>query len=385
MAITTNTEWVKTESHEGVYFNAVKYDEGGSIWDQISKANVTDEPTLVIGIGGLGNKTVDMIKGEYIKRIYDPERKIRFLAVDTCADDLNQLTYLNDKGKGVGEEKIFFEPTADPQFLHFVETVKNPANRKSQAVWMDPQMDSDLSFDGKGASRCRQMGRLYLSIGKCYQGICGKLTNVFNDFNTNFHNEVPRVILIAGVCSGTGSGCILDVSYLINKLAYEILGGNWKGDFNAFIYAPVPSSNIPSEDRKLFENHFIAAMKEINNFIRSDVTKNKYTFEHDEGVDTSTNSIFKSCTIVQGHGGAAGALLTLDEVKRNVADFVVSSLSKFQVVGQNYPSINSAIDGNVAHYNRSTCRQLIANKPNLPIDTGYNYRAMGFKTVRYPI
>lgn len=389
MAITPNNEWVKTESHEGAYFNAVKYDEGGSIWDQISKADATDEPTLVIGIGGLGNKTVDMIKGECVKRINDKKRKIRFLAVDTCADDLNQLEYLNDKGKGTGEEKIFFLPPANGQFLRFAETVKDPVNRKSQAKWMDPQMgDSDLDFNGKGAGRCRQMGRLYLSIGKCYQDICGRLASIFNDFNTNFKDQIPRVILIAGVCSGTGSGCILDISYLISKIAKNILHGNWQGNLNAFIYAPVPSANRAGDydgDEALFKNHFIAAMKEINNFIKSDVTNNEYTFEHDNGVDTSRKSIFKSCTIVQGHGGAAGALLTLDEVRRNVADFIVSSLSKFEVANQDYTSISSAIDGNVKHYNKDTCESLTRANPNLPIDTGYNYRAMGFKTVRYPI
>lgn len=385
MAITPNNEWVKTESHEGAYFNAVKYDEGGSIWDQISKADATDEPTLVIGIGGLGNKTVDMIKGECVKRINNKERKIRFLAVDTCADDLKQLEYLNDKGRGTGEEKIFFLPPSQDQFLHFAETVKDPVNRKSQAKWMDPQIKLNLGFNGNGAGHCRQMGRLYLSIGKCYKDICVKLASIFNDFNTDFKDQIPRVILIAGVCSGTGSGCILDISYLISKIAKEILGANWHGNLNAFIYAPVPNPHKSKEEEALFKNHFIATMKEINNFLQSDVTKNEYTFEHDEGVDTFRKSIFKSCTIVQGHGGAAGALLTLDEVRRNVADFVVSSLSKFEVNGQPYPSISSAIDGNVEFYNEKTCEKLLKANPNFPVDTGYNYRAMGFKTVRYPI
>lgn len=103
MAIHPDASWTHTEDNIGTYFNAVKYSEGGSIWEEVAKAEVTDEPTFIIGVGGLANSTVDQIKGKYIKRINDPHRKIRFLAVDTCGDDLSQLQYLNDVGNGTGE------------------------------------------------------------------------------------------------------------------------------------------------------------------------------------------------------------------------------------------------------------------------------------------
>ena len=384
MAINPDKTWTHTDDTIGTYFNAVKYNEGGSIWEEVAKAEVTDEPTFIIGVGGLANSTVDQIKGKYIKRINDPQRKIQFLAVDTCGDDLSQLSYLNDVGKGTGAEKLYFTPPATDEYANLVKTVHSEANHKPQAKWCDPFLDKSQKFDGTGASKCRQKGRLYLSIQDCYNTTLTKLKNVFNYFKNTFKNSHVRVILIAGVCSGTGSGCIIDLSYLINKAADSILGAAWQSDIDAFIYGPIPSVSADTDKWKLHCNHFIATMKEINNFM-SENTKNQYTFPNETGTDTSDKCIFKSCTIVQGYTGNAGTTLSLDEVRENLEDYVVSALSKTQITGNNYVSISSAIDGNALAMANLSYSGLKSYNPMYPTDTGYFYRAMGFKTVRYPI
>ena len=73
MAIYPDASWTHTEDTIGKYFNAVKYSEGGSIWEEVAKAEVNDEPTLIVGIGGLANSTVNQIKEKYIRRINDPQ------------------------------------------------------------------------------------------------------------------------------------------------------------------------------------------------------------------------------------------------------------------------------------------------------------------------
>lgn len=156
MAIHPDASWTHTEDNIGTYFNAVKYSEGGSIWEEVAKAEVTDEPTFIIGVGGLANSTVDQIKGKYIKRINDPHRKIRFLAVDTCGDDLSQLQYLNDVGNGTGEEKLYFIPPATEEYINLVKTVHDETKNKPQAAWCDPFLNEAHQFDGTGASKCRQ-------------------------------------------------------------------------------------------------------------------------------------------------------------------------------------------------------------------------------------
>lgn len=384
MAIHPDASWTHTEDNIGTYFNAVKYSEGGSIWEEVAKAEVTDEPTFIIGVGGLANSTVDQIKGKYIKRINDPHRKIRFLAVDTCGDDLSQLQYLNDVGNGTGEEKLYFIPPATEEYINLVKTVHDETKNKPQAAWCDPFLNEAHQFDGTGASKCRQKGRLYLSILNCYNDTLAKLKSVFTDFNLSFPGSHVRVILIAGVCSGTGSGCIIDLSYLINNAAKQVLGGAWQNDIDAFIYGPIPSAGISDKYWKLSCNHFIATMKEINNFMSAN-TKNQYTFPNEVKEDVSNDCIFKTCTIVQGYTDNAGLMLTREQVQENLEDYVVSALSKTQIAGTTFTSISSAIEGNVLAVNNQSYSNLKASNINLPTDTGYFYLAMGFKTVRYPI
>ena len=52
---------------------------------------------------------------------------------------------------------------------------------------------------------------------------------------------------------------------------------------------------------------------------------------------------------------------------------------------KNYVSISSAIDGNINTTNEVSYKQVKGDNPNLPTDTGYFYRAVGFKTIHYPI
>lgn len=380
MAIYPDASWTHTEDTIGKYFNAVKYSEGGSIWEEVAKAEVNDEPTLIVGIGGLANSTVNQIKEKYIRRINDPQKKIHFMAIDTCRSDLAKLNYLSDS------EKFFFDPPASDPYINLIDTVLTESNNKPQIKWCDPNLSTSIQFNGNGADRTRQAGRLYLSIRKCYNDILNKIDDIFKYFNNKFNGTHVRVILIAGVCSGTGSGCIIDISYLINEVAKNVIGGLWQSNISAFIYGPIPSfkdpKDLPSWERSC--RHFIATMKEVNNFMSKD-TGNQYVFQHENGTASSNDRIFDSCTIVQGYTDDAGVVLNDEQVQKSLEDYVIASLSKTNIEGKNYVSISSAIDGNINTTNEVSYKQVKGDNPNLPTDTGYFYRAVEFKTIHYPI
>ena len=380
MAIYPDASWTHTEDTIGKYFNAVKYSEGGSIWEEVAKAEVNDEPTLIVGIGGLANSTVNQIKEKYIRRINDPQKKIHFMAIDTCRSDLADLNYLSDS------EKFFFNPPATDEYINLINTVLTESNNRPQIKWCDPNLSKSILFNGNGADRTRQAGRLYLSVQNCYNGILNKIDNVFKYFNNKFIKTRVRVILIAGVCSGTGSGCIIDISYLINEVAKNVIGGLWQNNISAFIYGPISSlkdpGDLPSWER--FCRHFIATMKEINNFMSKD-TGNQYVFQHENGTASSNDRIFDSCTIVQGYTDDAGVVLNDEQVQKSLEDYVIASLSKTNIENTDYVSISSAIDGNINTTNEVSYQQVKNNNTNLPTDTGYFYRAVGFKTIHYPI
>lgn len=138
MAIYPDASWTHTEDTIGKYFNAVKYSEGGSIWEEVAKAEVNDEPTLIVGIGGLANSTVNQIKEKYIRRINDPQKKIHFMAIDTCRSDLAKLNYLSDS------EKFFFDPPASDPYINLIDTVLTESNNKPQIKWCDPNLSTSI-------------------------------------------------------------------------------------------------------------------------------------------------------------------------------------------------------------------------------------------------
>ena len=55
---------------------------GGSVLDLFRKAKATQTPTLIVGLGGLGGRTLNRIKKKYIEYIDDPDGIIQFLAMD---------------------------------------------------------------------------------------------------------------------------------------------------------------------------------------------------------------------------------------------------------------------------------------------------------------
>ena len=391
----------KTKNFTGTKakLSKLEYKNGGYIVDLQSRTKATTVPTLVISLGGLGGKTLNKIKERYIKSINDEKKTIDFLAVDTSENDLqairksmSEFGYLDDT------ECAMVASHLDPALIDIVLNTKNNP-RCPQAKWMDKKIPDSTKLDTNGAQCRRQIGRLMLSHSTNYD-------NLLNIIRAKIHELSQRssvvqgsrpinIILIAGISGGTGSGTVVDISYMI-RLALVMEGG-LKPQFDSILYTPDVQFNTPAKKEALQRN-FVAAMKEIDAFMEALNAKEKYTFPCEKFPDGKVMvpplvtpigdncSIFDSCTLVQAYDSAGGSL-GCDTVISNVTNYVSSLISASTIVDpvEKTPvQLSRAILNNKPQFIREA-NDLKKSNPQLPRDVYYCYNAMGYSAVKFPV
>ena len=388
--------------YQGEKLSRLRAKNGGSILDQLRKTAASDIPTLVIGLGGLGCKTINQVKKKYIQYINDPKGMIQFLAMDFDERSKSQLSKFNrEKGAdGYLEDDESCNMLADlsvtanlvPRLL--VDKIDDPAQK-----WVDRNLDRGFVIKKDGAKGVRQIGRLILSRKSNYETALSRLKNKLTALQTacGGGNELT-VILAAGISGGTGSGTIIDIAYMIRLAVLQTFGriSAEAMQFDAILYTPEVQFRIPSVDKSLLSRNFAAAMKEINAFFKQKSIKMDYCFPREGnpegklisgGFNVGSLDIFKSVTLVQGYS-AAGGTLEEDSCIETVSNYVINAIGEFDAtqIGQNgmMQALNSIMcneQGNAG----TPLNTMLANHPAIPRDTLYRYRAIGFRTLHFPV
>jgi len=173
--------------------------------------DISFNSTLVVGLGGTGQKTILHLK-KTIKEIYG-EREINrlsYLAIDT--DDREELEY--------DDEFIKIEMN---EFHHC--TVDDPGRlvRSNENISEWYSGSKKIKPISKGAHQSRSCGRLAIwggSADEIYDKIQSKINGLRALGKTKgygYINESPsiRVFLVGSLAGGTGSGMFMDVGALI--------------------------------------------------------------------------------------------------------------------------------------------------------------------------
>lgn len=388
--------------YQGEKLSRLRAKNGGSILDQLRKTAASDIPTLVIGLGGLGCRTINQVKKKYIQYINDPSGMIQFLAMDFDESSKSQLSkYNHEKGAdGYLEDDESCNMLADlsvtanlvPRLL--VDKIDDPAQK-----WVDKNLDRGFVIKKDGAKGVRQIGRLILSRKSNYETALSRLKTKFSALQTacGGGNELT-VILVAGISGGTGSGTIIDIAYMIRLAVLQTFGrtSTEAMQFDAILYTPEVQFRIPSVDQSLLSRNFAAAMKEINAFFKQKSIKMNYSFPREGnpegkliygGFNVGSLDIFKSVTLVQGYS-AAGGTLEEDSCIETVSNYVINAIGEFDAtqIGQNgmMQALNSIMcneQGNAG----TPLNTMLNNHPAIPRDTLYRYRAIGFRTLHFPV
>ena len=246
---------------------------GGGIVSSMQQAEqARNTATLLIGLGGTGIDCLRTIKTQVRSRLRpdDPEavvakyEHIRFLGVDTA-----------EKSKGNQDEDLDGLKAGSVMALDDTECF-SIANAQVKKAFTNPKslsMRDDLSWlcwedikapdlSTAGAGGIRQVGR-YMMMDKS-KSFMNRVEQEINAAKAGLNSPTVNVHIFSGLSGGTGSGCFLDVCYMVRHIANKVGGVTI---FGYFFLPDVNLSRIPFSDNKtraFIPKNGYAAMQELD-------------------------------------------------------------------------------------------------------------------------
>jgi hypothetical protein len=253
---------------------------GGGIVSEKIRVNTIDNPMLVIGIGGTGIDALLRLKYQVNRRFKLPEdpvskkkkekpSNIEFLAFETNEHDRFK------KYNGIG-----LDPVSEFVLLSNAEIGGLLSNRSTLPSyitdWLSPEL---LITDGiAGASGVRQAGRLLLftKINQVVQTIERKIKVLCEGTNKRL-----TVFILTGISGGTGSGCFLDLSYIVRGIMEKEHGaaGVDKLSMLGYLFTPdvnLSNKSINSHTSEYIKKNGFAALKELDYWMNVDERNERF-------------------------------------------------------------------------------------------------------------
>ncbi|MGO0060108.1 tubulin-like doman-containing protein [Brevibacillus fluminis] len=248
--------------------------QGGGIVSEKIRVQTIDNPMLVIGIGGTGIDALLRLKYQINRRFKLPEdplsRKkkekpdnIEFIAFETNEHDRNK------RYKGIGLDPITeFVLLSNPEIGGVLQ------NRSILEPYITEWLSPELSItDGiSGASGVRQAGRLlmFTKITQVVQTIEKKIKML-----TEGTNKKLMVFILTGLSGGTGSGCFLDIAYIVRGILEKEFGSAGVDRVNTLGYVFTPDVNLSNKSLSTHTRDYIAkngyaALKELDYWMNVD-------------------------------------------------------------------------------------------------------------------
>lgn len=212
--------------------------------------------TLFIGIGGMGCRTVKIIKeNEKSNKDFLAD----YIVVDTDTSYYNRMI----------NEDIF-----SPQqlFCLFDESCRSIS--QIEGPWTEDWLDKKLipvttkCIDGLGAMCCRQIGRMLLCGTPKYEELESIIQEKASSLQEKANNGKVNIVIVSGLYGGTGGGTFLDITEMARNVAGH-LQSRYNPKFNVIciIYDPrTMEANIPAQQRMLMKSNGYAALSEMAYF-----------------------------------------------------------------------------------------------------------------------
>ena len=199
---------------------------GGVRYEGARMGSRYDQAVLIVGLGGNGADALLRVKDQITNRmilptdandiaIADAPKNIGFLEIDTDRATRN-LTYRTAHFSERDAEFCDISVDAADKVIEFAR--KRKADGIEYGQWSDENIYAVA--DGYGSSGMRQIGRMLLAynISKVIVDIKRKIYAL--TINNPAINDI-RIVLLSGISGGTGAGIVLDMAYILRKVARE--------------------------------------------------------------------------------------------------------------------------------------------------------------------
>lgn len=301
------------------------------VFGRISHDNRFNKNLLVIGLGGLGGRTVCELKGMLTGNI-TPEDNIHFLMIDS---DISEMEATIEASKdGIGFNALEVISIYRPDVENVLEKgIKNNPIHENLANWMDPEFPA-ITIGRDGAKGNRQIGRLMFS--NSYTDVRMLLFDKLQEVYDKTDEGTVDVIIVSGVSGGTGSGILSDVSY--NIRAY----GKAKKWNNLRIGGCLLMPDVLYGQKAIYEDSELVArlnangcatLKEVDYYMKLSEKDDNYTFISKTNKMVIRENLFDACMLVSGKKDSQG-YIPEGFIIRDTANFLYRiSCNKF--IGNN--------------------------------------------------
>src|SRR5579862_1303552 len=186
-------------------------------------------PTLVIGLGGAGLRTV--------RRLH--ERLLDSLGPGADVSELPSLLT-------VDTDRETLEGTAPSVLVTANAALIDAAYRapgRFHAHWLDREILRRQRFTEEGTAGSRMLARFLLLLPENRAALAERLSAWLADPGEGAQMAPRRVFVVAGAAGGTGGGQVTDLGYLLRALAER---AGVELDARAMLFVPPPSDDAPA-------------------------------------------------------------------------------------------------------------------------------------------
>ncbi|MCI7135828.1 MAG: tubulin-like doman-containing protein [Candidatus Limivicinus sp.] len=369
-------------------------DQGG-IFPEIKRSIVPNTSCLIVSFGGTGSDALEVIKKNLERNVDEGHLKkyVRLLAIDTDVGTKTTKVPVKDGSGQVTMKDV--DRFTDNEFFWLDNAPARQAiglynSDTAMKQWINPRLPEAIKanptlLNGKGASSTRQLGRVLLYPKQTVIALQTKITTLVGDI-TNGNNNRLKVLVISGISGGTGSGTVVDGSYLIRSFISPMTGGvGDRTDYLGFLLLPPTGMSTNPTDISKGNRNGVAALKEIDHFMTIAFREELYSANIGGKTVVSKDNIFETCYLIDGvHTGFA---VTNPREKANevVSDCILDMLTSQpidSVAGQTAAGVDSFMSDAAAY----SVSMVTNNSEHLaPRNANYVYCAIGHGKTLIPL
>lgn len=241
-------------------YPSLSVEHGGGIHPCFQQLEPDDSPHLFIGLGGTGIDCLRAVKKQIFARFTPDDDRAeaprypyyQFLAIDDC-DSFGEKTTV-----GLDPETECLDIWED--ILDLIRDRKELYKNPSLQWYSD---ENNISCTDEPLIRSRQNARLLLMLH------CKEITEALRKklllINSGNPKKSTSVHIMTGLSGNLGSGIMLDVCYLVQKIAKDVLPDHHLQVYGYFFLPSVNLERVDNENvRDLIKVNGFAAMKELD-------------------------------------------------------------------------------------------------------------------------
>lgn len=259
------------------HIDQLNVNNGGGIISEKIRVDTIDNPMLVIGLGGTGidallrlkyqiNRRFVLPKDGSSNRYEDKPKNIEFVGIETNLHDKDKrYPELTGIGLDPNKELILISNSDIGPMIRSKELMEECIKD-----WLNPGMTPANGTNGAGG--IRQLGRLLLFSKVDY--VIQNLERKIRGLQIG-NGQRLIVFILSGVSGGTGSGCFIDIPYIVRGIMERKYGNSAIAKYQILGYLFTPDVNLERENMtppqaEIIKKNGYAALKELDYLMNID-------------------------------------------------------------------------------------------------------------------